>query len=221
MITVSPDKLPIDRAEVLRYLGYKPGKRKIKGKILRILEEELEKARSLISPRGLYKIIDAKPLNGHRFFRDAQKIAFGICTIGDKLEKEIKRLFKTGEGTRGVLLDAIGSVCAEAITDLVNAAAEEWARTRGYKITRRFSPGYSGWNVKDQKLVFEHLGRSTAGVQLTPSGIMLPLKSVTFACKIGMDKMEEINKGQKCSSCNMRGRCAFSSEGVCIKAREA
>lgn len=223
MLTIKPDELPIDRAEALRYLGYKPGKRKIGSKILRLLEEEIERARSLINPRGLYKIIDAGPLREHKFFHDAQKIAFGICTIGEKLEKEVKKLFKSGEGTRGVLLDAVGSVAAEAITNLVNAEAEEWAATHGLNITRRFSPGYSGWNVRDQKLVFEQLGKFTAGVKLTPAGIMVPLKSVSFACKLSTDSMVEINKGDKCASCNLRGRCAFSAEGgVCRKkAKEA
>ena len=223
MLTVNPQDLPIDRAEALRYLGYKPGKRKIGGKILRLLDEEIEKARTLINPRGLYKIVEVGNLKDHKFFSDAQKVVFGVATVGEKLEKEVKRLFKSGEGTRGVLLDAVGSVCAEAITDLVNAEAEEWASKNGLNITRRFSPGYSGWNVREQKLVFDYLGKFTAGVKLTTSGIMVPLKSVSFACKLSSEKMVEINKGDKCASCNMRGRCAFSAEeGVCRKtAKEA
>ena len=223
MFTVNPQELPIDRAEALRYLGYKPGKRKIGKKILRLLDEEMEKARTLINPRGLYRVVEVGELRNHKFFHDAQQIAFGVCTIGEKLDQEVKRLFKSGEGTRGVLLDAVGSVCAEATTDLVNAETEEWASKNKLNITRRFSPGYSGWNVRDQKLVFAQLGKFTAGVKLTSSGIMLPIKSVSFACKLSTKNMVEINKGQKCASCNMRGRCAFSAEeGVCRKtAKEA
>lgn len=222
MLTVRPEELPIDRAEALHYLGYKPGKRKTGGKILRLLEEEIERACSLIRPRGLFTVIDALPLKEHKFFHDAQKIVFGVCTIGEKLEKEVKRFFKSGECTRGVLLDAVGSVAAEAITNMVNAEAEKWASARNLNITRRFSPGYSGWSVRDQELVFKYLGESTGGVQLTPSGMMVPLKSVSFACKLSTEQMEEVNKGDKCASCNLRGHCAYSRDGVCRRtAREA
>lgn len=217
MLAVEPSDLPIDRSEVLRYLGYKPGKRKIGGKIMRLLDEETNRARTLINPRGLYRIVDAGPFIVHKLFKDAQKIAFGVCTIGEKLEQEVKKMFKSGEGTRAVLLDAIGSVCAEAITNRVNDELINWAISNNLKITRRFSPGYGSWNVNEQSFVFECLGKFTAGVKLNPSGIMTPLKSVTFACKLGTAKMEEINKGDKCKSCNMRENCAFSQKGICHK----
>lgn len=222
MLSVKPQDLSIDKSEVLRYLGYNPGKQKVSGKIMRLLNEEIKRARTLINPHGLYRIVNAEPFTAHKLFSDAEKVAFGVCTIGDELEQEIKQMFKAGEGTRAVLLDAVGSVCAEAITNWVNDELIKWALANNLKITRRFSPGYGDWNVTEQSLIFACLGKFTAGVKLSPSGIMTPLKSVTFACKLGTGEMEEINKGDKCESCNRRNSCAFSEKGICRKtAQEA
>lgn len=218
LIHVPPAELPIDRQEVLRYLGYKPGRSKLRSRILHLLEQEEERARALINPRGMYCILEAGPYRGQKIFRDAELVAFGIATAGEKLEKQVQEFFRQGEGTRGVLLDAIGSVAAEAITDEVNKHLDRWAAAQGYKTTRRFSPGYGPWDVRGQELVFKSLGRFTAGVRLSSSRLMSPLKSVSFACKLGRGVLEEINEG-RCTACNMRDRCSYRRQGdACGKA---
>ncbi|MFZ5633008.1 MAG: hypothetical protein ACOY40_09195 [Bacillota bacterium] len=213
VIAVPPERLTIDRNEVLRYLGYRPGRSKMRGMIQNLLRQEENLARSLINPRGLFRIVKADSLRRHNLFSDAGLVAFGVCTIGEELEKQVHNYFMEGESVRGVILDAIGTAATEAVTDLVNRDLEKWASTNGYGITRRFSPGYGPWDVRDQDLVFRHLGRFTAGVQLMASKLMKPLKSVSFACKLGVGRMEEINQG-RCSSCSMQGRCSFRREGL-------
>jgi cobalamin-dependent methionine synthase I len=183
------------------------------GRMQSLFKREEELARSLINPQGLYRIVKSDLLRKHYIFKDADLVAFGVCTIGEGLEKRVNMYFKEGEGTRGVILDAIGTVATEAVTELVNRDVEKWASENGYRFTRRFSPGYGPWDVRGQDLVFSHLGCFTAGVKLLPAKIMKPLKSVTFACKLGIGEMEEINRG-RCSSCNMQGSCAYCRQGL-------
>ncbi|MCF8011521.1 MAG: hypothetical protein K9L17_11185 [Clostridiales bacterium] len=210
MIIANPNDIPINKSKVLCYLGYKIDKNKVKDIIFELLDEQLEKARTLIVPRGVYRVLEKNDLVNHKLFFDAQKIAFGVCTIGNELEQEVKRLFACREYTRGVLLDSIGSVSAEAITDIVNDELNNYARQAGLNITRRFSPGYGEWDVQEQKLLFNYMGNLTAGVRMLPSGLMLPIKSVSFACKISNFKMKEVNKGDKCLTCNMRHKCLYN-----------
>jgi hypothetical protein len=213
LISLCPEKIAIDRQEVLRYLGYKPGRSKVRSKVLNLLKQEEDRARLLINPRGLYRVVKAASLRRQNIFHDADLVAFGVSTIGDELEKQVHQFFDQGDGTRGVILDAIGTVATEAITDIVNRDLERWASTSGYHTTRRFSPGYGSWDVRGQDLVFSHLGHFTAGVRLSSSKLMAPLKSVSFACKIGTGYMEEINRG-RCSSCGMWNRCNFRRGGL-------
>lgn len=206
-------------AEVLRYLGYKAGKHRLSGRIRQMLEEELEDARELITPRGYFGILEAAPLHREKLFRDAEKVAFGVCTIGDALEKRVEKLFEQGEAVRGLILDAIGSAAAEEAAEMLNREILQWSRQQRLRATRRFSPGYGHWPVGGQDLIFGLLTEAPdrTGVALTPAKMMIPRKSVSFAIKLGRGRLEEIDKGS-CRSCALFGRCSFQiQEGVCAR----
>lgn len=49
------------------------------------------------------------------------------------------------------IADAIGSVIAEKTADCMEIALDEYIRDRGWRHTNRFSPGYCGWHVSEQK----------------------------------------------------------------------
>ncbi|MCF0209200.1 MAG: methionine synthase, partial [Bacteroidaceae bacterium] len=52
--------------------------------------------------------------------------------------------------------------------------------------TNRFSPGYCGWHVREQKLLFSTFPLAEpCGVKLTDSCLMLPIKSVSGVIGIG------------------------------------
>jgi len=147
-------------------------------------------------------------------FSDAEKLAFSVCTIGSALEKRVQELFSRGEGARGVILDSVGSATVERVADLLDEEVLKWGSLEGLRATRRFSPGYGGWPVEGQELIFGYLKEASiqVGVSLSPSKMMNPIKSVSFAIKLGNGHMEEINK-RACSSCTLYGRCSFQVGG--------
>lgn len=206
--------LAISKGEVLRYLGYKSGKKPPAKRILQMIEQEMEEARQLVAPRGYFGVFEAAPLRRERMFSDAEKMAFGVCTIGSALEKRVQELFSRGEGARGVILDAVGSATVERVADLLEEEVLKWGSRKGLRATRRFSPGYGGWPVEGQELIFGYLkeAKERTGISLSPSKMMDPIKSVSFAIKLGKGHMEEINKGA-CSSCTLYGRCSFQNWG--------
>ena len=59
------------------------------------------------------------------------------------------------------------------------------AEERGLGATRRFSPGYCGWSVAEQQELFSFLPDAFCGVTLTPSSLMIPVKTVSGIVGLG------------------------------------
>ena len=58
------------------------------------------------------------------------------------------------------IADAIGSVIAEKTADCMEIALDEYIRDRGWRHTNRFSPGYCGWHVSEQKKIIPFISFS-------------------------------------------------------------
>jgi len=67
-------------------------------------------------------------------------------------------------------------------------------------ISRRFSPGYCDWNVKQQEILFRILKDDTAGVSLTDECLMVPRKSVSGIIGIG-DTENGVEEYNPCCTC--------------------
>ncbi len=181
-----------------------------------MVEKEIEYSLSLIEPRGIFKIFDVDRFKGIEVFKNADKVAFGIVTIGDKLEKEVSNLFKKGEGAKALILDGIGSAAAEFTANLLNRKINNRAKKLGYRASKRFSPGYVNWLVENQDIIFNSFEGTERkiGVRLTSSKMMVPLKSVSFAVNLGENTIKEVNPEQ-CSSCSLREKCLNVNQPAC------
>ena len=63
---------------------------------------------------------------------------------------------------------------------------DEYIRDRGWRHTNRFSPGYCGWHVSEQKKLFPLFpSAEPCGIRLTDSSLMLPIKSVSGVIGLG------------------------------------
>ena len=49
----------------------------------------------------------------------------------------------------------------------------------GYGVSHPYSPGYCGWHVTQQQLLFSCLPEFPCGVRLSDSSLMSPIKSVS------------------------------------------
>ena len=72
-------------------------------------------------------------------------------------------------------------------------------REAGLKITNRYSPGYCGWDVSEQKKLFKILPEKFCGIELTDSCLMHPIKSVSGI--IGIGKSVKFNE-YTCNLCD-------------------
>ncbi|MEE3446448.1 MAG: vitamin B12 dependent-methionine synthase activation domain-containing protein, partial [Prevotella sp.] len=60
-------------------------------------------------------------------------------------------------------------------------------------------PGYCGWHVSQQQLLFPLFNGQTCGVTLTDSSLMLPIKSVSGIIGVG-EKVRRLD--YTCGLCN-------------------
>lgn len=204
---IDPVRFLLDRREVLRLLGYGPRSRPPGRRVVAILDECLREAAGLVEARGCWTFKDPDILPGSGPFRGAEKIAFGVCTIGPRLPARIAERTRRGEPLRALVLDAIGSAAVEAATDVVNAAICEAVAQKQLFTNRRISPGYPSWPIEGQKEIFALLPSELTGVTLTRSYFMEPRKSVSFAVSVGRE-IRHSKYVSICAYCSLRN-CRF------------
>lgn len=216
-------KLDLDKEEILRYQGY--SRKKVKEpnqNILRITEEEINRGYSLFKPQGIYSLIKIKGsalegrinLESGLIFRFAKSIIkqlkgashllVGIVTIGDLLEKKVSELFSHGEFPQALALDAVGTVAVEDFSRKVRKLARQEAIEQGFKTSRHFSPGYSGWEVSQQEIVFKSIPSDNIGVRLSKGFMMLPQKSLSWVIGAGKEIIVSSEEENKCKDCQSK-----------------
>ena len=108
---------------------------------------------------------------------------------------------------RAVVLDAAGSVAAEAAAEYMDRAIQERAAAEGLRTSCRASPGYGDWDVREQKALFGLVPAGRIGVRLSESGMMIPRKSVSFAIHID-ENPTRMRSENSCRNCD-REDCPY------------
>lgn len=150
----------------------------------------IDEVRLWLRPRFCYLVLPEQPAFDMgkiilRQLRDSQAYALFICTSGAEFEAYQQRLKEQGDIVRIFIADALGSVMAEKTADLMELHLQESIDKLGWQHTNRFSPGYCGWHVSQQQLLFPLFNGQTCGVTLTDSSLMMPIKSVSGIIGVG------------------------------------
>jgi hypothetical protein len=155
-----------------------------------------------------------------QFLAHSRLLALFVATIGSAVERLSRRWLRGGNVIAGLVADAIGSELAESAAFLCQREVRAWAGRRGMDITPRYSPGYCGMSVRQQGALFAELPVERVGVRLTPSFLMLPVKSVSGL--IGIAPAGSVSpEDYPCSRCDhpscMQRRADFDARrGSCV-----
>jgi hypothetical protein len=133
------------------------------------------------------------------YLRNSSYMAVFVATCGEEVEKLSKKLFGEGHTLEGYIVDLAGSELAEETADFVHRHIEKMVAKEGLLVTNRYSPGYCNWPVSDQHQLFSVLKENTCGISLTPSSLMIPVKSVSGILGIG-EKVKRV--AYKCKLCS-------------------
>ena len=143
-----------------------------------------------------------------RLLERCDEVAMFVLTIGDHLEDMVAYLAEDRLVLQATVLDAIGSGTAEQLAVSVEDRIRESATSRGFVISRRFSPGYCDWDVSQQEMIFKAMQEDTAGVRLTEGYLMIPRKSISGIIGIGSENnnIETYNPCKTCPTSDCPGR---------------
>jgi hypothetical protein len=201
-------EVEIGREEVGRLLGAgSESRREEGGRLEEIIDSSIARARALLSTAGIYVMAAGSDLAGSAVFEGLERLAYCVCTIGPALEAEVTRLSKEDELIRAVVLDAAGSVAAEAAAEYMDRRIQEAAAREGLKTSCRASPGYGDWDVSEQRALFEIVPAERVGVRLSESAMMIPRKSVSFAVHIA-ERPARLRSENSCRNCD-RADCPY------------
>jgi len=171
-------KIEIKEKRVLRSIGYK--RKSVNSSLEKVIAAEKKKLGNLIRPLSIYTIIYYSETNKHAIFKDAVKVALCVCTIGPDLEKEVEDLTKKNDLLKALILHSIGSEAVEEVAIQSDKSIAEEAIKMHLWPSKRFSPGYGEWDLKEQQFIFKMLPAKEIGVRLNESFMMIPRKSISF-----------------------------------------
>lgn len=202
-----------DRQEALRYLGY-PAGAPLEPRVAARLEQAAGEVRGRVRPRGLYRryrVLHAEPhrleLAGGAVFRgrigeflgEAEQAAVFLATAGPEIVEMAETAMRAGDRLGGLAYHALGAALAEAVVErIVERLRSELGPDQA--LTLRYSPGYCGISLAEQRTLFELIEAARIGVELLPSLIMRPVKSVSGL--IGIGRAERVQAyGNPCDRC--------------------
>lgn len=108
----------------------------------------------------------------------AHRLALFAATVGEPVCARIRALFAGGDAALGLLLDAVASEATSVLADeLGDGLARDDAGT--VLAVLGYSPGYCGWPLTGQRELFARLRPADAGIALSESALMCPVKSVS------------------------------------------
>jgi len=132
------------------------------------------------------------------------------ATIGKKIDEHIEKYNNEKEMLLSFTLDTCGSELIENLADYFQNILSALYLNKGLKITNRYSPGYCGWDIIEQKKLFSLLSASDTGIVLTESCIMKPVKSISAVIGIGEDVKKSAYACQTCTQENCYKRKVHS-----------
>ncbi len=212
----------INRAEVLRYLGYKGiGADETINSLIDECEAEVLKA---AVPRYVYRVVDVTQvdegvrlegtsvtLKGNSIkehLKGCNKAALIAVTISDGIDRML-RVMQASDLAKAVISDSMASAI-EQVCDKVEAVIKE--ELPEYNQTFRFGIGYGDLPLSQQGEFLKILNApKLIGLNIGKTDMMTPTKSVTAV--IGLTTGEVSSKKKGCMSCNLKGTCRFREAG--------
>lgn len=194
-----------------------------------ILQEIIDEGKEFISARGGYNIFESfncadesmmiNEINFNtgkiitRQMQKAEKIVVFACTAGPGVRVIYDKYMKEGDPLKAFFVDTLGTVAVEKAMDIIHESIRHEAEKQGLHCTNRYSPGYCGWLVKEQQNLWKFLPENFCGISLTPSSLMLPIKSVSGIIGLGTHTRKN---PYSCSVCDL-DHCIYRRKKVTKK----
>ena len=152
------------------------------------------------SPNGI--IIENIEINSgatiSTLLENSTRFAIFAATAGNRFQEMANSVKKEGDMLKIYLMDIVGTCIAEKAGEKMEEYLEN--EIGNLMHTNRFSPGYCGWHLTEQRKIFELMGGNPCGISLSEVCLMTPIKSISGIIGIG----ENVSRKQyACSYCEL------------------
>lgn len=185
---------------MLRIQGYRDLNR-VRPRVRKIAAEMVEIAQAVIRPQACYRRLAVRERNGARlrletgpeleceafakFLPGCDEVNVFVLTIGPDFDRTVDELQADDKLVEALFLENAGWLAVEATSKQFADALRQQAKSRGRKLTRRLSPGYTfkvagtatEWSLYEQSKLFELFEQADLPVTLLESCAMLPRMS--------------------------------------------
>ena len=183
-------------AQIYRRLGYRQGVTDLSPHDREETQGHIETALALIRLQGAARRLPVVLEDGAvvrlpegatfesrkllKFLENSSEILLMGATAGPDIMRAIQEDVAGRNVTRGVVLDATASETVDAALDWIMAWYNQTLRREGRRLlTARYSAGYGDLALENQRTMHRLLALDKIGVEITPSCMLIPEKSVT------------------------------------------
>ena len=192
--------IDVPESEISRLVGY-PSQQPLEGRAKELMDlarswyqqfgapwiyhrireiEAIEEDRVLLSGGA---VLTSQKLAERLSQTGAHQVLLFAASAGERVSEEIIRLWQRDHPDEGFLLDAYASGIVEQLALKTGILLCEWAEPQGLTALAHYSPGYAGWDVSEQSILFESLIEGTSAplpgpLEVMPSAMLKPQKSM-------------------------------------------
>ncbi len=136
----------------------------------------------------------------------ADELVMAVASIGPELDGVAREWSAEGRTVEAFVLGEIGSLAIGKLGDGIPVSVAEWAADRGFETSGALSPGGTGVDLTEQRIVVELAGAQRIGVELTSACMLAPVKSMSMLIGVGHG-LPTWTHAQACDLCSSRDRC--------------
>lgn len=178
-----------------------------------LVAEVRTEMQSLCTPRYMFQVLEARLLSKLRiqagntefspggiigsYLPGMTHICLFVATAGKEYDAYMHCLKTQDNIVKEYVADAIGSVIAEECVTLLGKELDEEYELRH---SLPYSPGYCGWDIREQQKLFSLFPPQPCGITLSDSFLMSPVKSVSGFFGLGKELRPQPYRCEICSN---------------------
>lgn len=146
------------------------------------------------------------------YLAPARLVAVSIATIGEELERRMRKLSVEGDVMTAYYLDLYGTKAMNKVNAANRAHIEAFAGEKGWGVGPVMKPGSAeGWGIQGQRDLLRLSGAERIGVSIKPSFLLVPYFSGSYVIGIGPDYQGK-RAGFLCHECAKFDTCLWRRE---------
>jgi hypothetical protein len=153
-------------------------------------------------------VFSSKRLHSQMAYAIADNAVLVAVSAGKQCEEKAQQLWQEEKPDEYFFLEIYGSAVTEHLIATASFRVCEWADQHKMAALPHYSPGYSGWDISDQKRIFDLIQQKRSfefpeEIQVLDTGMLQPKKSLlaVFGITSHLDKVRRPTELIPCENC--------------------